>query len=618
MQTGTAITADSYARQQYPNRHEITLRSQAGHHVRRSAIGPKGAVAKCRADRRIVWARLAPRDISGSFAPLTASHGDPTRSMTLPPPSTAPTTEFSPPPSVITGVLFPYPRRPRRSRRHSAAADAARPWSALYLLHGGSSGVPEIRRRIWYERESVFDVWVPEVTPVRIRRVAAERDNPTDIERSSRLVAADGYHLNGGEALLDVVSIELPPADYDRIQAALRRAFRARTGLHVSVSGWSAADGPLSAEIGLWGSGRWTRRSSNWRDLKALVDGYLVAHAMRAATRLAGDGYNEFPPLRAPKDWKQSQAHVAARLIAEQIARRARGVPNAETIIGRRVPTAMQFLLSARAGGLGRPLEDDGEAGSGRASSVLVGKDLPANVIAEGGNPVTDPRTALAYRVSIDGELLGRLYPDDFYAMSRLEEVPELISTYVRTPWLRYGPLSATLARAAVALERVQFQEHVMKTPLSLLDGAFGDLGESWSYRASRAGRRAWPVWLFAVAQATLFRALTTLVLGVVLVWADVPHAGWIVAAWLFFGSRIKLALFGEREKNERARLGEVLQHMRSAERALLGDHVAVAVMRQVLVTSAGHGVVWPRELWDLLGDAERRREMSWRASPRG
>jgi hypothetical protein len=200
----------------------------------------------------------------------------------------------------------------------------------------------------------------------------------------------------------------------------------------------------------------------------------------------------------------------------------------------------------------------------------------------------------------------------------RLREIPALVADYLERPWLRYGPISAALARALVVKERALFWDAVLQKPQGVLDGSLAVLSDrSVAYRLSGNGRRNW-VWASVhAARRLLARAVSTVVVFAILSLIEVPLAGWLTAAWFFFGSRIRELVSGSPEPSGFARDAATIKQMLRAQGALWGDDVSVALARHALLVAGEAGVVWDRELWHLLADAERARDTTWQVVPR-
>ena len=343
-----------------------------------------------------------------------------------------------------------------------------------------------------------------------------------------------------------------------------------------------------------------------------------------AALRIAQRQTHDLPPLLKPEDWKRSPVHQAAREIVLGLGEAAFRGGWSVRRLEQRVSDALEFLLQARAGGLGNHHfldgagDRDGDEGplTARDRSVLVPAKLPETLVAKGSDPLRDDRARVAYEVAIQPRLAGALI-GDVRAHSRLHDIPGLVEEYLEKRWLRYGPLTAALARALVVKEMVLFFDEMLRRPAGVLDGSLDGLGaESVACRLSSRGRRPLVLGLVRFAQFSAVRLLTTALLLVSLLAIEVPYAGWIAAAWLFFGRRIRALLFGPPELSALEKSAQLYDAMQRAYGALGGDAIPVAVYRHALLTASEKGVAWDAQKWSLLADAERRGDDVWSVRP--
>lgn len=343
-----------------------------------------------------------------------------------------------------------------------------------------------------------------------------------------------------------------------------------------------------------------------------------------AALRIAQRQAHDLPPLLKPEDWKRSPVHQAAREIVLGLGEAAFRSGWSVRRLEQRVSAALEFLMQARAGGLGNHHLLDGAAdrhgddgpATARDRSVLVPAKLPETLVAKGADPLRDDRARLAYEVAIQPRLAGALI-GDVRAHMRLHDIPGLVEEYLGKRWLRYGPLSAALARALVVKEMALFFDEMLRRPAGVLDGSLAGLGtESVAYRLSSRGRRPLVIGLVRFAQFGAVRLLTTALLLVGLLATEVPYAGWIAAAWLFFGRRIRAFVFGPPEPSTLEKSAQLYDAMQRAYGAIGGSAIPIAVYRHALLTASEKGVAWDTQAWSLLADAEGRAVDVWAVRP--
>jgi hypothetical protein len=310
--------------------------------------------------------------------------------------------------------------------------------------------------------------------------------------------------------------------------------------------------------------------------------------------------------------------HKAAREIVLQLGEAAYHGGWTTARLRRRIGEAIEFLLRARAGGLGVPHYDHDETAPEKTRrTALVPDGLPAELVAQGKDPVRDHRTSLAYAVAVPSHVGGGRLLGDEPAMSRLRGAPDLVRDYLELRWLRYDPLSAAFARTLVAKELTLFADETLRRPAGVLDGSLGGFGtESLAYRLSGQGRRPMVLALVRSVQTGVLRLLSTAVLLSALLFFEVSHAGWIALAWLFLARRIRTLVLGEPEPSPLEKSGQLTRQMLETLGALGGRAVPVAAYRHALLTASQKGVAWDSVAWTLLADAERRGEAVWRTSP--
>lgn len=318
------------------------------------------------------------------------------------------------------------------------------------------------------------------------------------------------------------------------------------------------------------------------------------------------------PPLVSRSAWRGSEVHRVARELAIQLGSKAfdHGWPLG--LLRERVRIAFDLLLRARVGGLGNPADfDPQEYGK---ETLIIPQNLLADLVAASSDPTLDSRSRLAYEMAFPAALFAKLGGDEA-AAARLRQVPDLISEYLNSSWLRYGPISAALARAVLAMEYAQFFTHTLRTPAGILDGSFSFDQESWSYRWSKNARRPWLFGFLRLMPRVIGRILTTVLILVGMTLLEVPHAELTAFTWLVFGGRLRELAFGKRPESHLEKCFRLLEEMKSAWSSIAGKTIAVASFRNALVVSTQSGAVWDASAWQLLADAEARHEAVWRVS---
>ena len=318
----------------------------------------------------------------------------------------------------------------------------------------------------------------------------------------------------------------------------------------------------------------------------------------RLALALAAPSATYMPSLPNAASWESSEVHRAARDVVCALGRRAYRKGWTRLLLANRIEQAVDFVLQARGVGLGAPpVEPVISTSTPARSSLRVPTSLIEAVIAAGGDPITDSRTRIAYRLSLPAAANTTTIVADDAALARLREAPELADRYVRMRWLRYPPLSAVLARGVLLKELVLFSERVMETPTGVLDGSMA-VGESVSFAWSGRGRRPRVLWAIRALQAIIGRAISTGIIYALGVAAEISIAGWIAVGWFVGARHIRRLALG---KSSLERKQELLTVLARTFHATAGDDVPIAGLRHALQTAVLDGAAFDPALWRLI-----------------
>jgi hypothetical protein len=456
------------------------------------------------------------------------------------------------------------------------------------------------------DRSQVFPARTSCVLQLAVRSTTAKPRRPPDESH----IFGSGWIRQPSARSPGHLALFLDSVERSRLSHVFAAAYDERSAVRLTVR--PLQDDPTEVRVQI--ETLLNRQRAPLKQLRLAIRTEARTLAFNVARRLS----TLFPPLAAPGDWTHSELHRAARELVAGLGDQAADHGWSAGRLKRRIRVALELLLNARAGGLGSPHRswenDDDDDDHRPGQTILVPEALPADLVAAGADPLRDPRTKHLYTIELSSELRGRIRGDEA-AIERLRNTGALIDRFIACKWLNYGPIAASLARAPLALEAVQFEDALLRKPANVLDGSFFET--SWSYCVSKQGRRAWLLLLIRLGQQVLLRSATTLLLLVALVLLNVRHPVLWSLGWFLFADRLRELLLGPKTPTELQRHADLLKRLRAAETALWGDYVPVSLYRHALVTSTLDGAVWPEEAWRLLAHAERRGDTIWRIRPR-
>lgn len=478
-------------------------------------------------------------------------------------------------------------RRPGLVRRHRASSAAA------YLIPCGASGDLPYHRHLDY-KQGAFTV--PPQLPLAL--TVLTHDNEANDEILELSVTSDG-----GEDELPTVQLNGGSAKHRLLRRALMQAVRSGQGVALRVHGAATESewGEERRDVEVLTSPRYLRLASS-----DAVGRYIRGALGYAVLRLAARKETELPPLAKPEDWHHSEVHEAVRALALHLGHESFDGEWPTQLLPGRFSQALSLLLRARAGGLG-VLSNEVETPS-KTPRLLVPNALPAAVIAENKDPTRDPRTKLAYLMSVSMSVLSALpYDDD--ARERLSNTADHIAEYLESDWLRFGPIGAALAQGAIAREYGEFVHTTFKR-----SGSFEGPWKGAHYRFEKVRPTyPWLALLKRTALGLLGRFVSSMLVYMLLVWLEFSQATVVAVIWFLWGGTLwRLAFAADPFTSGRNRLVVLTMTMREAFYVTFGDFLPVSSLKLALASSTVEGVAWPRELWRLVEDAEERRHTLW------